>query len=808
MKVKRRTGLVDVLTKRSQRRVRASVAGISADSVPDATTETKGKLKLAGDLGGTSDAPTVESVSSISKVSGLVGELSFKQPLGSLLYTYSTDTANSDPGSGKLKFNTTSLGSIATLRISETDAYGQAVSGILSAWDDLSDTRRALVIMRKVGSNTVFRAFYLTGAYSDQGAWGALSVSNLAGNGSFANNDVVVLEVLFGVSLPGHGTAHKKDGSDEIKLHELGLPTADVPMNTRKFTGLQQGSAAGHSAEYSQMIAGDVAAQLGFTMKPAVYAASIAALPAHGRSGDVLTASGNGFLAPSFGTLKFSWASGVAGTGNGQFDETYDVALDSGGNIFVLDRGNSRVQKFNSSGVYQSQFSIGAIGYGLAIDSSDNVWVAGFSGVYRYNSSGTLLGSTAYDGSLGTAYAEGGIALDSSGNAFVPTRAPASNAYRVQKFNSSGTFQSQFGATGSGNGQLSSPRAIVCDASNNIFVADSGNHRVQKFNSAGVYQSKFGTVGKEDGQFLGPTGIEIDSGGNIWVSDHFNNRVQKFNSAGTFQAKYGSLGSGNGQMLGPRGLVVTSGGDLIVADSYNNRVQRFTAFTLSAGQFVLVRHEGGGTHIENNIYEVTNPGGASAQWVLTLRSDGATGFLKAQNMVIAQVENATQNRVFTLTTSDPITVWTTPLTWERFEPGGPPSPHASNHSPGGSDPIPELEELMPLLDDEPWIEIGSGGSAPAFANSWVNDGGAGLETAAFYKDPFGIVRLKGRVKSGTVAATMFTLPAGYRPAATSDHAVVSNFAFGRVTIATNGNVTLGVGSNTWASLSGITFRAA
>lgn len=108
---------------------------------------------------------------------------------------------------------------------------------------------------------------------------------------------------------------------------------------------------------------------------------------------------------------------------------------------------------------------------------------------------------------------------------------------------------------------------------------------------------------------------------------------------------------------------------------------------------------------------------------------------------------------------------------------------------------------------EDWIEVGSGGSAPAFANGWGNAGG-GYSTAAFYKDPSGIVHLKGRIAGGTLAASAFNLPAGYRPAEHSDFGTVSNGAFGRVVVFSTGPVNAQSGSNVNMSLDGITFRAA
>jgi hypothetical protein len=97
-----------------------------------------------------------------------------------------------------------------------------------------------------------------------------------------------------------------------------------------------------------------------------------------------------------------------------------------------------------------------------------------------------------------------------------------------------------------------------------------------------------------------------------------------------------------------------------------------------------------------------------------------------------------------------------------------------------------------------------GGTGVVFKNSWVNFG-APNESASYYKDPLGVVRLRGIVKSGTINTAMFTLPAGYRPSNTRHFAVVSNGAFGDVYVDSSGNVICSVGSNTWVSLDSVTF---
>jgi hypothetical protein len=66
-----------------------------------------------------------------------------------------------------------------------------------------------------------------------------------------------------------------------------------------------------------------------------------------------------------------------------------------------------------------------------------------------------------------------------------------------------------------------------------------------------------------------------------------------------------------------------------------------------------------------------------------------------------------------------------------------------------------------LAPPEAYHEVGASGQ-PAFQNGWVNEA-PGLESkAGFFKDPWGVVHLKGLVTGGTVS-TIFALPSGYRP---------------------------------------------
>ena len=73
---------------------------------------------------------------------------------------------------------------------------------------------------------------------------------------------------------------------------------------------------------------------------------------------------------------------GKSGSGDGEFASPLELAIDSSGNILVVDTKNNRVQVFNSDGIYVSQFgNQGSISerlqdpVGIAIDSDGNVYV-------------------------------------------------------------------------------------------------------------------------------------------------------------------------------------------------------------------------------------------------------------------------------------------------------------------------------------------------------------------------------------------------------------------------------------------------
>ncbi len=136
-----------------------------------------------------------------------------------------------------------------------------------------------------------------------------------------------------------------------------------------------------------------------------------------------------------------SCRAGIEGSGNGQFKGPDAVSI-SGGDVFVSDSGNGRIEEFSES-TRKYIASIGSPGTG--------------------------------QGQLGEPR---GVAEDTSGDIYVTDR----TNHRVGVFNiASGAWVKTFGIAGRGPGQFESPQALTVLASGKIYVTDYAHDRVQQW---------------------------------------------------------------------------------------------------------------------------------------------------------------------------------------------------------------------------------------------------------------------------------------------------------------------------------------
>lgn len=95
--------------------------------------------------------------------------------------------------------------------------------------------------------------------------------------------------------------------------------------------------------------------------------------------------------------------------------------------------------------------------------------------------------------------------------------------------------------------------------------------------------------------------------------------------------------------------------------------------------------------------------------------------------------------------------------------------------------------------------------AATLTNSWA--GVSGTATPGYWKDDSGRVWLRGAIDTGSLGTSAFTLPAAYRPAATTELSSYSDDG-ALVTIATSGTVTpTSGGAPSSVNLDGLSFEA-
>jgi sugar lactone lactonase YvrE len=280
-------------------------------------------------------------------------------------------------------------------------------------------------------------------------------------------------------------------------------------------------------------------------------------------SGGVVTTIAG--LAGTFGSAD--------GTGSdARFNFPAGVAVGSGGEVYVADSNNDTIRRISQGSV---------------------TTIAGAAGTS---------GSTDGSGATGLMNQPYGIAIDSSGNLYV---AEFGNDI-IRKVTQQGAVTTLAGvaltpghADGTGNAAtFSSPTGIAIDGSGNLYVADAGNNTIRMVTSAGVVTTlagKAGAAGSTDGtgsaaRFNSPRGLTVDSNGNVYVADAGNSCVRKVTPAGVVTTLAGSPGNyanvpGTGAAAifdAPAGIAVDGSGNLYLSQENGDVVSKGALATTSA----------------------------------------------------------------------------------------------------------------------------------------------------------------------------------------------------------------------------------
>lgn len=268
------------------------------------------------------------------------------------------------------------------------------------------------------------------------------------------------------------------------------------------------------------------------------------------------------------------------------------IAVDGNGNLFIADQDNHRVL------IYKTPFTTDAV--------ADIV----------LGQAGSMLTADCNHGGVSTdsLCTPVGLALDSANNLYV---GDFSN-HRVLAYNKPLTTDAtadkvygqagDFGTNSCNLGGVSAdslcnPHGIAVDTSDNLYVADWGNHRVLEFNKLPLTDMTADKVFGQANDFTAnicngialsatslcnPRFVAVNSAKDVFIADSGNNRVLKYTTPLTTDRKADRVfGQGNlfytnscktvspNALCVPDGIALDAADNLYVTDTNNNRVLQF-----------------------------------------------------------------------------------------------------------------------------------------------------------------------------------------------------------------------------------------
>ena len=238
--------------------------------------------------------------------------------------TYSTTTTDSDPGSGVIRFNNSTLASATAAYVDDADADGADIEALVLSWDDSTNTAlRGTITMRKRTNPSVYAIWNITGASTDASGYSKLALTYVKGTGSFSDTDPIALhftrtgnkgadgsdasDVFKTISVSGQDDVVADAATDTLTLAGAGTVaiTTNASSDTITFTGTAGSfTAAGDSGSSQAIASGNTLTIAGGTGLSSVASAT-----------DTITINGDDASTSAKGVAQFSSDNFAASSG-------------------------------------------------------------------------------------------------------------------------------------------------------------------------------------------------------------------------------------------------------------------------------------------------------------------------------------------------------------------------------------------------------------------------------------------------------------------------------------------------------------
>jgi uncharacterized protein (TIGR03437 family) len=283
-------------------------------------------------------------------------------------------------------------------------------------------------------------------------------------------------------------------------------------------------------------------------------------------------------ISPNGTISNYAGNGGAGSSGDGsaatsaQLNGPQGLAVDASGNLFIADTLNAKVRKVSTSGVISTVAGSGTAGYGgdgaaaasaqlnlpigVAVDSSGNLYIADFGNSRVRKVSANNISTVAGNGSFGYSGDGGpaakaqlngpqGVAVDAAGNLYIAD----SQNNLIREVTPGGLIATVAGngvAGYSGDGgqatsaQVGNPVGLTVDSAGNIYTVDA-SARVRQVYPNGLIATVAGNGLRGysgDGGLAtqallnAPSAIALGNNGNLYVADTGNSAIRLLQYAG------------------------------------------------------------------------------------------------------------------------------------------------------------------------------------------------------------------------------------------------------------------------------------
>ncbi len=296
---------------------------------------------------------------------------------------------------------------------------------------------------------------------------------------------------------------------------------------------------------------------------------------------------------------------GSAGSADGpaadaRFSHLKGLAVDSAGNVYVVDGGVSRngsppntvfittasIRKITANGIV-STLAGASMSLQVGTEGAGDALAGGAA---------AALGFVNGKGTEARFRFPEGLTIDRAGNLFVSDRGNQA----IRRITPDGVVTTVVGAPGEGgsvdgaiaDARLMAPAGITVDVAGILYITDDVHHTIRKIVPGSSVTTLAGAApqsGSVDGtgasaRFNGPRGITRDANGNIFVADTLNRTIRRIGTDGivsTLAGSPGQMGTTDGigsaaRFGGPLGLAADLTGNIFVSDVSRN-IRRITS---------------------------------------------------------------------------------------------------------------------------------------------------------------------------------------------------------------------------------------